>query len=108
MLRIAATQLPTNLEVRALPEAAKVARQLNRLEAGRQQFHQDRQASVIDTRCLLHAETLLQPHTQHRSLSPDTVIQADAAARGNLNVRGSQALYLQLQVVGNESPQSTA
>ena len=86
MLRIAATQFLTHLEIRFLPKVSQVFRQLHRLETRREQFHKQRLLAVVYGRRIGQAETLLKPYADHRSLGTLTIVDADARTRRNGDV----------------------
>ena len=104
MFRVTAAQLFPYFKISATPEALNVLCQLHGLEAWRQQFHEYRTSSIVNTRRCGHAETFLQTHAHNGSLCSLTVVDKYAAARRYRYVCWCQTVYLLLLVIGYDVP----
>ena len=80
MLRVAAAQLLPHLRIRAIPEAAQIARELDRPAVRREQREDDGFALTADARRLGQAEQLLQLH-RRRHAAVVVVLERDASVR---------------------------
>ena len=104
MPRVAALHLLAHLRVGAVPEAAQVAGDLQRLAAGGQQVQGQRHPAVGDGRGVGQAEQFLQLHRQHRRLRRAFVVQGVVDAplhpRGHGDACRRQALDLLAQLPG--------
>ena len=105
MFRIAAPELLADLEIGRLPEAAEIGCQLDRLETGRQEFHQDRPAPAVHPGRIRQAEAFLEPDPQDGGIGTLAVFHADAATGRNSDVGRSEAVDRLLLVIAQQAPE---
>lgn len=108
VLGVATSELLSNLEIGALPEALEILSELHGLEARREELHQDGTLAVVDARGVGEAETLLEANAKDGELGALTVFDADATAGGYLDMGGSEAVDLLLLIVAQLSPEGCA
>ncbi len=92
VLGVAAAEFFPYFEIRVLPETVQILRQLDRLEAGGEQFHQDGAPAVVHAWRVREAEALLQADAQDGEFRPLAVLHAYAAAGGDDDMRRREPL----------------
>ena len=85
MLRIAASQLPTDLGISLRPERHEILGHLDGSVGGRQEVEGQRHLTAEHRRRLDESKEFLEPNGKHRTVL-GRVIDRDATARGNLPV----------------------